>query len=131
MKNCKHKITPSWMQIVTLQQAFVCDLCDEYVEPIRKWRIVRAAINAVSLLVILYAAFSKLQGTLNALALVLGIVVAALALFFLANYLILTKGSLQEARPQVNPDLMGAYDDEVETDIVDEEERSIHDETKY
>ncbi len=130
MNHCKHKITPTMMQIFTLQPAFICELCNEYVEPISKWRIVRALINTLSLLTALYAAFSKLQGTLNALALMLAIIAAAVAVFFLGNYLILTKTPLQAARPQVNPDLMASYYDE-EADLIDEDESQVHDETKW
>lgn len=111
MSTCKHKIKPTAIEILTLQSAFICELCEEYVEPVQPWRTVRALISTVSLITVLYAAFSRLQGTLEALALMIGIILAAVLVFFIGNYLVLSKAPLAIARPDVNPDFLGEYDD--------------------
>lgn len=111
MSTCKHQIRPTVMEILSLQAAFYCENCDKFVEPMRPWRTIRALINAFCLIAILYAAFSKLQGTLQALGWMIGIILAALLLFFALNYLILTKAPLEEARADVNPDYNSEYDD--------------------
>lgn len=121
MSTCKHRIKPTAVEIVTLQTAFVCEDCDEYVEPIKAWRIIRALVSAGSLIVILYAAFSKLQGTLEALALMIGIIALAVVIFFATNYIILTKTPLANARAEVNPDLIGLYEDDDNGDDLEED----------
>ncbi len=121
MSTCKHRIKPTAVEILTLQSAFLCEVCDEYVEPIKPWRIVRALVSAISLIAILYAAFSKLQGTLEALALMIGIIALALIIFFTVNFLVLTKTPLTLARADVNPDLMGLYEDDDSGDGLEED----------
>ncbi len=111
MSTCKHQIKPSAVEILSLQSAFVCEKCDEYVEPVKPWRTIRALVSAVCLITVLYAAFSKLQGTLEALALMIGIILAAVLVFFVSNHLILTRAPLVDARREVNPDYLSEYDD--------------------
>lgn len=105
---CRHRVRPSLEEIFTLQPTFYCEACESEVELVRPWRILRNVFNAAAILVLLYAAFAQLEGTLSSLWLMLAAIAADVLLFFLVNYLMLTRLPMEKARRELDP----AYFDE-------------------
>lgn len=111
-KNCIHEIKPEFMQILTMDPSFRCEKCGEYVEVIRPWRRLRMSVNIISVLALIYVAFSELQGTIKAFFLTLLLAVLIFSAFLALNYLILKKAPLESARMEVNPDRQMEIEDE-------------------